>query len=286
MRAPDFTPATLDRPDRPLAAEPPGAAASARACRARAAALDDRALIVAMRADDVHAWAEFDARFRPPLVALARRVPLSAGLTDAEVADALVDDLLAEEAARLTAPDAPVVPVLATYLLRAARHRLYNLRRDTSRRLRRHADASDADGEGPLCSEYALRISAGPAVVRETPNEDATPVLRLAAALRAATTTEEQLLLAWVAQRVPHRRIAEWLNVGYDAATKRVWRLCRRLRAVAVRHAAALAPAERREVERFLRRAGALPPLLAAVPADAPRRAVHGGDAHPVDDHA
>ena len=112
---------------------------------------------------------------------------------------------------------------------------------------------------------------------------ETTPVLQLAAALRAATTTDEQLLLTWVAERVPHRTIAAWLGVTYDAAAKRVWRLCRRLRAAAVRHVEALAADERREVERFLRRAGALPPLVAValhdrVFAAAPVRAVNAGE--------
>ena len=94
----------------------------------------------------------------------------------------------------------------------------------------------------------------------------------LSAAIREMTTDEERLLLTWLAERVSHRMIATWLGVSYDAATKRIWRLCRKLRAAAVRHVGALAPEERAEVERFFRRAGVLPPLVAAVSPAAARR--------------
>jgi DNA-directed RNA polymerase specialized sigma24 family protein len=258
-----------------------------RRVRDRVASLDDAALVAAMRADDAYAWSEYFHRYRPVLLAYARRVRLSAGLTDGDVQNALVDELLADEAVRLTGPNALSVPTLGAYLQRAARHRLYNLRRAAARRLKRYGEAATDTTDGapvvaPLCSEYVLRLSSGPAAVHEltpasmtaprpphpSPSDDTTavdasPVLRLAAALRATTTTDEQLLLAWVAHRVPHRTIAGWLGVSYDVATKRLWRLCRRLRAAAVRHAASLAPEDRHEIERFLRRAGALPPLVA-----------------------
>ena len=60
--------------------------------------------------------------------------------------------------------------------------------------------------------------------------------------------------------------------MNYDAATKRIWRLCRKLRAAAVRHGERLGGEERAAVDRFLRRAGVLPPLVASVsPAAAAR---------------
>lgn len=266
-------------------------------------ALDDAALVAAMRTDDGHAWAEFFRRFRPLLVAYARRARPTPGVSDADIVGAMVDDLMAGEAERLTGPNAPTVSTLAPYLLRAARNRLLNLRRAASRRMRRYGEAAtlQRDGESvvePLCSEYVLRLSAGEMMVRESApgpslsasrdddEVDPAPVLRLAAALRRATTTDEQMLLAWVAQRVPHRTIAMWLGVSYDAATKRIWRLTRRLRGAGVRHAATLEPGERREIERFLRRAGVLPPLVAAVPVQvAPAVRVIGGTATTSDDH-
>jgi len=56
---------------------------------------------------------------------------------------------------------------------------------------------------------------------------------------------------------MPHRQIAEWLGVSYDAATKRIWRLKRRLQSLAAEHYARISGAhERRELERLFRRSG------------------------------
>ncbi|AHG93510.1 hypothetical protein J421_5975 (plasmid) [Gemmatirosa kalamazoonensis] len=259
--------------------------------RARAAALDDRALLAAMQGGDEWAWSEFHARFRPLLAGIARHVRMPVG-ADVTAAEALVDEVLADEAVRLTQPGAPRVMNLAGYLVRAARHKLIDVRRAAARRQRRYAEAAtDATRHAPvrgtvrgtagpahvgeavvetLCSEYARRASEP----RE-PNDDAagSPAVRaLAAAIRDMTSDDERLLLTWLAERVSHRMIATWLGVSYDAATKRIWRLCRKLRAAAVQYGARLGDAERAEVDRFLRRAGVLPPVVASVsPAAAAR---------------
>jgi FixJ family two-component response regulator len=64
-------------------------------------------------------------------------------------------------------------------------------------------------------------------------------------------------MLAWVAEGVPQRMIAEWLGISREAAKKRIARLCRRLRAAAPDVAALLPSADRREIDRLLRRASA-----------------------------
>lgn len=259
--------------------------------RARAVALDDRALVDAMRAGDPWAWSEFPTRFRPILAAAARgeRMPDGVAVTATE---ALVDEVLNDEAQRLVAPGAPVVSDLASYLVRAARHRLLNVRRSAARRRRRYADASTGERAGgetvvaALCSAHLLAVSAGvrePSAPRwggdEPDHPDAAPpaplspaVLELASMVRAATSDDERLLLTWVAEQVSHRMIAEWLGISYDAATKRIWRLCRKLQAAAVRHVGTLDARARADVDRFLRRAGVLPPLVAAVSPAAARR--------------
>lgn len=274
--------------------------------RARAEALDDAALLGAMRDGDAWAWGEFVVRFRPVLADYARRARVPAG-----VRGAFVDDVLADEAGRLAGPAAcagkPAPPNLAAYLMRAARHRFLNCRRDAAREHRRHLHAADdAGGElmvvTSLCSEHTRRASLGPGADAGAPGGDegvelapeeagAGAVARLAHSLRAAVSPEESLLLAWVAARVPHRTIAEWLGVSHSAGAKRVWRLVRRLRAVALDYAQQLPAAERAELERFLRRAEALPRLAAdaspegAPPAarrvaeSTPRQGVGGGDA-------
>lgn len=265
--------------------------------RVRAESMGDAALVAAMREGDPWAWREFYVRFRPGLAAFARRAGASA-----EEVEASVDEVLADQAERLTAPAATVPAHLGAYLLRATRHRLLNARRAAARRQRHHVAAAESHaGESvvvPLVSEYLRRVSEGPASVwdaerGERPDDrDASAVLlQLALHLRALTTADELMLLTWVAEGVPHRTIAAWLGVRYDAATKRVWRLCRRLRAAALQHADAMPPEARAEVERFLRRAGALPPLVTTPavppvspvpPARSPDRAAAAG-AHPAD---
>ena len=247
----------------------------ARPERARVATLDDRALLAAMQGGDEWAWSEFHARFRPLLAGIARHVRMPAG-ADVTAAEALVDEVLADEAVRLTQPGAPRVVNLAGYLVRAARHKLIDVRRAAARRQRRYTEAA-AEGERAdapvgggemvveaLASEHARRASL-PREPNESGDEPSVAVRALAAAVREMTSEEERLLLTWLAERVSHRMIATWLDVSYDAATKRIWRLCRKLRAAAVKHGETLGAAERAEVDRFLRRAGVLPPVVASV---------------------
>src|SRR6185312_17023218 len=83
----------------------------------------------------------------------------------------LVDEVLADEAVRLTQPGAPRVVNLAGYLVRAARHKLIDVRRAAARRQRRYTEAA-AEGERAdapagggemvveaLASEHARRAS-------------------------------------------------------------------------------------------------------------------------------
>jgi hypothetical protein len=79
--------------------------------------------------------------------------------------------------------------------------------------------------------------------------------------IRRHLTDEEQQILGWEERRVPHRQIAEWLDMSYDATTKRIWRLKRRLQALTAEyHTEIPAGDDRRELERLLRRSGATPP--------------------------
>ncbi len=284
------------------------AAARARVERERVARLADDALLAAMRTDDdPFAWAEYFSRFRPLLTDYVGRVRTIPGVDVIDLHHALVDDLLAEEAERLMRSTAGVHTRIAPYLLRAARSRLANLRRSATRRQRLYFGAAldSADGvvDGTM-SEYARRSSRARAIHEPSPiaggaagaagapvagsasdAERPPPVVAsLAALMRAATTPEEQLILSWLGQRIPHRTIATWLGAEYDATAKRCWRLCKRLRAAAVTYAAGLAPDERHEIERFLRRAGVLPALAPPMVAASarPARATRGASAAPV----
>jgi DNA-directed RNA polymerase specialized sigma24 family protein len=236
--------------------------------RRRVRALGDAALIAAMRAGDDWAWAEFDARFRARLEQYARHVAASPARWDECISEVI------EDAALKLATDAGAVPTnLTAYLIRALRNRAATLARAAARRHRRYVQAS-AVGEPEavvrsLCSESALRASGGAALdaalgaaLGEADDRTAEPTSRahrrLGAALVAELSDEERLIIGWVAEAVPYRQIAAWLGAGYDATSKRIWRLCRRLKHLAPICASTFSATERAELERFLRRVGAV----------------------------
>jgi hypothetical protein len=244
--------------------------------RRRVRALTDAGVIAAMREGDTWAWGEFGMRFEPLLLAYARRIGIPADARRERVLD-----LLADEGMRLAEARGAVPAQLASYLAKALRHRYLNEKRSWARRATAYsAAAMESDHNGArgqaraepgspngktseasvrerriehVCSEGALRDSLGPAV-----HQGATSrvVEGLAAFIRMHLTDEEQQILAWEERRMPHRQIAEWLGVSYDAATKRVWRLKRRAQTLAAHYAQVLPPEDRRELERLFRRAG------------------------------
>jgi RNA polymerase sigma factor (sigma-70 family) len=221
-----------------------------------------------MRREDARAIEEFLLRHRPFLLHLARRAAPPPHLGDDERED-LVMELLERTAARLARWDSRIPPSLGAYLATALRYRLANARRDRERRLRAHREAASEEAgqeEGVVlstCSEGTLRASRGPG----WESDALSPALRrLQAALAATLAEEERTLLLWERNRIPKRLIAEWLGAGYEATRQRIRRLRARLRAAALRHAATLAGAERREVLRYIQadEADVPPPPAAA----------------------
>lgn len=209
------------------------------------------ALIEAMRRGDRVAWGSFAAHFRPLLEAYARKARIPRWEWPV-----CITEVLDDEALRLSRPDTELPVNLGAYLVRAVHHRYLRLKRSMACRDRNYDAASDEHaGEWVVrtaCSEEALRLSAGPEA-REVPLSGS--LRRLASELRAGLTRQEETILIWVSEGVSHRQIAEWLGTSYDASTKRIWRLCRKLRMRAAERAAEYSVIERREVERFLRRA-------------------------------
>lgn len=205
-----------------------------------------------MRAGDPRAYAVFYDRFKPILDAYAQRVNLPSD--DWPVC---VTEVLEDEALRLSRNET-VPPVnLAAYLITAVRHRHWRLKRARSCRDKNYdAAADDRFGErvvSSLCSEDALRASRGP---DGDARSESDALDRLARELRERLTVEEETLLVWAGAGVPHPQIAVWLGVSYDACTKRIWRLCRRLREETRALRAAYSPREQAEIDRFMRRAG------------------------------
>lgn len=215
-------------------------------------ALDDRDLLSAMRGGNHDACAEFVQRFRPTLEAYARKTRIPTWEWDTCITEVLID-----ESMRFATRDAEMPTNLAAYLIKAVYNRYLRVKRTSHCRDRYYTAASVSNsGEWvipTLCSESALRNSAGPDSAGEPMAE---PLRLLASHLGDQLSAQEAAILGWVGQGVSHRQIAKWLGVSYDAATKRIWRLTRRMRAAAAREAERYDGEERTVIERFLRRAG------------------------------
>ncbi|HEY7394712.1 MAG TPA: hypothetical protein VH559_07705 [Gemmatimonadaceae bacterium] len=211
----------------------------------------DAELIAALRRNDAGAWSAFHARFRPTLEAYANKTDIPRWEWPA-----CITDVLADESLRLARRDAVVPRSLDAYLTRAVRNKYLYTKRAASCRDRNHLAASaHRAGEWfvpTTCSEDARRASAGPdGEILEI--SDA--LQRLARDLSERLTAQERAILNWVSEGIPRRTIATWLGIGHEACAKRIWRLCRRLRAEAAERSKSYDARARREVDRFLTRA-------------------------------
>jgi hypothetical protein len=220
----------------------------------RVRALGDRALIDAMRAGDEWAFGEFLARFRPLLVDFA------GGWIPSALLPECIDEVLEDEALKLSDVRSIVPTQMRAYLVGAVRKRHLALRRSSMRRQRWYEEAASSasctsDGREPVvrsvCSESSVAASRGPeAEEARAP----TALEQLATAMSGELDADARRILIWLGRSVPHRQIAAWLNKSYDATTKQIWRLCRRLERAAPTYAATLSPAAQQELERFFRR--------------------------------
>lgn len=240
--------------------------------RRRVRALSDSELLAEMRAKDPWAWGEFDARFKPLLEEYAWQTGIPKWEWDECIQEVLDDEALRLTSAGIRSPDR-----LRAYLVQAVRHRHLAIKRARQRGERRGREALDCDQDEKsphavlrtLCSAYALRGSAPGG----DPGEEVSPALaRLATEIENRATDEERQLLHWLGQKVGHGQIAAWLGVSYDAASKRLWRLCKRLRTEVSELVRSLPAGEREEAERYLRRALA---RRATIGPDKGREATH-----------
>jgi DNA-directed RNA polymerase specialized sigma24 family protein len=151
---------------------------------------------------------------------------------------------------------------VSRYLVAAVRNRIRNHRRD---RMQRHAHAARAATTlhgteqrvvAESHSEYSLRAVAAPdmEVDDRAPLESA--ILKLARWSAAELRADELALMVGVSHHVPLRDVAAQLGISYVAARVRLHRLRDRFRKLVLQHVATLEAEERREVERFLCRAG------------------------------
>lgn len=215
------------------------------------APLSDSELIAALQRHEPRACATFIARFRPVLEAFVRKANIPPSDWPA-----CITELLSDEALRLSAAGIAPPRCLGAYLTRAARNKYFYIKRAETCRSRKHLDAStERCGEQiipSICSEHARRSSAGPDASPPPPTQI---IVDFGKHINAQLSANEQQLLGWVAEGISRAIIAEWLGISRDACTKRVWRLCHRLRRDITARVAYLAPRDRAEIERLLRRA-------------------------------
>jgi hypothetical protein len=171
-----------------------------------------------------------------------------------------IDDVLEDEALKLSDARSIVPTQMRAYLVGAVRKRHLAIRRSSARRRRWYEEAANGalfttDGHEPVvrsvCSESSIAASRGPELTEASPP---TALEQLAVAMAAELDADTRRILIWLGRSVPHRQIAAWLDKSYDATTKQIWRLCRRLERAAPSYAATLSPAAQHELERFFRR--------------------------------
>lgn len=212
----------------------------------------EQELVAGMRRDEPEAYREFFQRFRPLLLAEARRRGVQPALCHE-----MVDECLDDVAMRLRRYTTPVPRSLVPYLIRALRIHRLALRRSERRR-----ESGERDGEMPggepgarltgSLSQETVRASAGPDGDRTS---GSSAVERLASMIEEGLTEEEELILSWLSGWVPQSHIAEWLGITHGAARNRVMRLRARLKEVALQHTATFSGREHAELVEFFRRA-------------------------------
>ena len=219
-------------------------------------ALSDAALVQAMRESVTAAWAEFDARYRPLLETYAKRMRIPRW--DWSVC---ITEVLDDEAVRLVQRDGDLPGNIPGYLVRAVRNRYLKLKRAAIRREKHYAAAAGFESHTEqvvrgLCSEDALRASAGPAGDASMNASASHALRRLAELLGEDLSKDEKQMLGWVGEGVPRRQIAEWLGSGYDVVRKRIYRLSQRMHQLTPAVLDRMNAEERAEAKRFLRRVG------------------------------
>jgi DNA-directed RNA polymerase specialized sigma24 family protein len=208
--------------------------------------------------------------YMPLLRDQARKLGASPDERDEVAATVLGDVLL-----HLQETDVPPRD-LVRYLVGALRNRVRNAHRERRRASDARARAYSDPGDGrqrivaESHSEYGLRSSrGGPSGADDGPVPFRSAIQKLAAWSAQALTDLEATLMIGISHHVPLRELAEQVGMTHGAARVRVHRLRERFRKLVLQHVASLDEDERREMQRFFRRAGIILQEPAAKPAAA-----------------
>lgn len=207
--------------------------------------------------------------YLPLLTDQARKL----GVGRAECGD-LAATVLADVLLHLMRTDVPPRDFVG-YLVGALRNRARKEYRARRRLLAREEGAYQRHGDGrerivaECHSEYGLRASnAEPSAEGGTDGVASlrSAVRKLAERSAQALTDLELGLLVGQAHHIPLRELAEQVGITHGAARVRVHRLREKLHKLALQHDPLLDDDERRELRRFLRRAGIMLETDSAVP--------------------
>ena len=210
-------------------------------------------LLAAIHRREESAIKELFLLYAPLLRDQARRMGIDTDERD-EVVTTLLDDVVLHLMENALAPRH-----LARYLVAALRNRARNYHRDSQRR-RLTQDAAYLEVGvarqrivAESQSSYGIRAGLGA-------DDDGSMQLRSAIAKLAQysardLTPDEMTMMVGVGRHMPLRDMAEQLGITYGAARVRLHRLRERFRKLAIRYMATLKPDEKREIERFFRRA-------------------------------
>jgi len=170
--------------------------------------------------------------------------------------DQLVDTVLDDIALHLF--EVPFPPrELTTYIVSAFRNRVRSAHRDWQRSHATHDAREYGDSSESIVaechSEFGMRASCSRDSEEESPLRSA--IKKLADKSASELSNEELVLMVGVARHIPVRELAEQLGLTHGAARVKIHRLRARFVRLAIQYVATLEATERREIERFLRRA-------------------------------
>jgi RNA polymerase sigma factor (sigma-70 family) len=210
-------------------------------------------LLSAIHRGDEAAIRELFLLYSPLLRDQAQRMGVDLDERD-EVVTTLLDDVVLHLMENQLAPRH-----LARYLVAALRNRARNHHRDAQRRRAVHDNAYIEIGASrqrvvaECHSEYGLHASLVSNGGELFPLRSA--ITKLAERSARELTVEEKIMMVAVGRHVPLRDVADQLGITYGAARVRLHRLRERFKKLANQYVVTLKPDEKREIERFLRRA-------------------------------
>jgi hypothetical protein len=149
---------------------------------------------------------------------------------------------------------------LTSYIVGALRNRVRIAHRNSERARSndegRYGEYSDTEERivAECHSEYGVRASRS--LDSDVESSLRTAIKKLAHRSASELSREELILMVGVSREIPVRDLAEQLGVTYVAARVKISRLRERFIRLAIQYVTKLEPNERREIERFFRRAG------------------------------